>query len=957
MLNSSQRKAVEITEGPLLIIAGPGTGKTYTLVQRAVHLIVDLKVAPESILIATFTEKAAKELLTRLSNEFAENNVNVDVNEMYVGTFHSLCLRILKDNLEYTDIKKNYRVLDQFDQQYLIMQHIKEFKAIEGYGNVIAATKAWSAAGKICSLVNNLVEELVDAQAMRSDDDENIVTAAKITEKYSAILRENNSLDFSSLQVNAYKLLKETPQILHAYQEKLQYLMIDEYQDTNYIQEQLVFMLAGERKNICVVGDDDQGLYRFRGATIRNILEFPKHFYGACQKVKLEKNYRSDRDIISFYNNWMKTTEGRGWSFSWKEYRFDKNIVPARKKAFKSPAVVKITAKQDFEGWKEKILAFIEELKATGKIKDYNQIAFLFNSVKSDTAQELAFYLERNGINVYSPRSDMFFGRREIILLIGALQLCFPKFVQSLEEDEISVLSTETDAYGELKGYYKYCQERVEKLKEEQGMDEFFSFLAQKGQMHLNLDEPTDYAFSGLMYQLIALSPFREYLDADMNSGVVDLRPARNIAIFSSVLSKFEYLHNVSVFSPEKIDMHIEKFFMLYLRLLLDNGINEYEDDSEYAPSGCVSFLTIHQSKGMEFPIVFIGSLWGSPYYPANSLLSAISAKYFHRKLFEPAEDIKYFDFWRLYYTAFSRAQDLLVLTYNENYRVPSKFFCSLCEKVPSADSEEFDINDFDFKEVKDVNIKERYSFTSHIAVYDTCSLQYKFFKELNFTQVRYGATLFGMLIHETIEDIHRAALKHEESSITNENIETWLLANYASLSKREHQYLGQPQINTALEQVIRYAENQRGKWNLIQEAEVEVNLVNPDYIIDGTIDLIRGDNDTVDIIDFKSEKKPDIEQDKKRVNRYKKQLELYAHLVEKKTGKKISKMHLYFTGENDGVPTISFEYNNKAVAKTVKSFDKTVHKIMNKDFTAKTRDKKTCQNCDFRYYCKKEKG
>ena len=173
--NEAQRSAISTTDGPLLIIAGPGTGKTYTLVKRIVYLITERDVLPEEIMIATFTEKAAKELITRITNELYAIGVSVNLNEMYIGTFHSICLRILKDHLEYTRIKKNYRMLDNFDQQYMVFQKINRFRNLP-YFDVIFDKKqgAWRQAGEIVKYVNNLAEELADIDEMQGDADEHM---------------------------------------------------------------------------------------------------------------------------------------------------------------------------------------------------------------------------------------------------------------------------------------------------------------------------------------------------------------------------------------------------------------------------------------------------------------------------------------------------------------------------------------------------------------------------------------------------------------------------------------------------------------------------------------------------------------------------------------------------------------------------------------------------------------
>ncbi|MFL0246000.1 ATP-dependent DNA helicase [Candidatus Clostridium stratigraminis] len=947
--NENQRLAIETSDGPVLITAGPGTGKTYTLVQRAIYLIQERGVMPEHIMMATFTEKAAKELITRITNELDARGIQVNINEMYIGTFHSLCLRIIKENLEYTRLKKNYRTLDAFDQSYTVFQNIKRFNSIDGIDLVLSNGGAWRNAGEICGLVNNLSEEMIEPSDLKADPDKQISALGSILETYKSVLVENNLLDFSAIQVEAYWLLINNPSVLSDMQSKIRYIMVDEYQDTNFIQEQIVFLLGNHYQNICVVGDDDQGLYRFRGATIRNILEFPSKFAkGVCKVIPLDVNYRSNSDIVDFYNTWMSTTDGARFRFRWRGFRFDKTIKPHVKSNLKSPAVVKLSSVEDVEEWYEKILGFITELKHSGKLADYNQLAFLFNSVKHERVVGLANFLEKNGIQVYSPRSDMFFQREEIKLLIGCLMLMFPTYVQGLEQGKYDFIRPEHY------NYFRSCIVGANEYLVRPESADFRNWIRHRGKIHTNLKGTTDYSYSGLIYQMFEFAPFSEIIDTDMTAGVVDVRPARNIALFTQVVGKFEYLHRIDVLSEKHINNNTEWFFNLYLKLLFDGGISEYEDDAEYAPSGCVSFMTIHQSKGMEFPIVFVDSLSNIPRKSYKDLLKTVEEKYFKRPAFEPHDDTKFFDFWRLYYTAFSRAQDLLILTCNEDKRTPSMYFSEIYGDLPNIDSQEFDLSEFNFKVVKDVNLKDAFSFTSHISVYETCSIQYKLFKELGFAPVRVSAMLFGMLVHQTIEDVHRAALRSEEHLITPDNITVWFDSNYTSLTKSERTYLAEPQRNAALKQVLRYAERQATHWNTIKEAEVNVSLVKPDYIIEGTIDLIKGEGDTVELVDFKSEKKPDMIKDVERLEHYRRQLQVYAHLVEKRTGQKVSKMHLYYTGEETGVPTITYPYQKSSVDATIAAFDDTVHKILRKEYKQKAASLKTCNECDFRFYCGK---
>lgn len=947
--NEAQKEAINTVEGPVLITAGPGTGKTFTLVKRAVYLIQECNIQPEQIMMATFTEKAAKELITRITNELAERNISVNINEMYIGTFHSLCLRIIKENLEYTRLKRNYRLLDTFDQKYLVFRNFYKFKNVEGINELLSTGGTWKRSDEICNYINHLSEEMVDVEALQLDNNPEIKTLGKILAVYQELLEEGNLIDFSTIQTECYRLLIGNKQILEELQDKLQFLMIDEYQDTNYIQEQIVFLLGEKHHNICVVGDDDQGLYRFRGATIRNILEFPHKFKNAeCKIIPLVVNYRSNSDIVDFYNKWMMTTSGHKFKFFWDNYRYEKIIEPHSKSNIQSSAVVKLFSKDDEDEWHEKVLDFIMQLKESGKLTDYNQLAFLFSSVKHPRVTSLANFLEKNGINVYSPRSDMFFKRDEIKLSLGCLMLMFPKYVMKLEKQEFDFLQTEHYQY------YKECIVAANKYVTKPENRELLQFIRKHGKAHAGLTGTTDYSYSGLLYKMFMYKPFSDILDIDMGVGVVDIRPTRNLALFTQIIGKFEYLHKVDVFNGSYIDKNTELLFNLYLKLLYDGGISEYEDEAEYAPSGCVSFLTIHQSKGMEFPIVLVDSLGNIPRKAYKDLMTEVEEKYFHRPAFEPYDQIKYFDFWRLYYTAFSRAQNLLVLTCDENKRTPSQYFKDLYDEISSVNSKEFQLSEFDFESVKKVNLKNSFSFTSHITVYETCALQYKFYKELEFMPVRQSAMIFGTLVHETIEDVHRAAIRGEVDKITNDNIASWFESNYHSLVKSEHTYLAEPQRNAALKQVERYAERMNGKWSSIQQAEVDVSLVKEDYIIEGKIDLVKGDNGTVEIVDFKSEQKPDMVKMRDRLEHYRRQLQIYAYLIEQRTGQKVSKMHLYYTAEENGNPMITYPYTKTAIEGSVAAFDDTVHKILKKDFNYRCDDIKTCKNCDFRYYCNK---
>ena len=949
-LNAEQQRIAQHIDGPVLVIAGPGSGKTKTLVDRIVNL-VKKGIAPEAIMVGTFTEKAAKELITRISNKLLEDGIRVNLNEMYVGTLHSIFLRFLEENREYTRLKRSYRLFDQFEQIFMIFQHIREFMAVEEINDLIGDHRVslWIKAQSIAEKVNVVSEEILNVEELEKSRHAPVRALAKCYNIYRRILEEENALDFSTIQLEAYQLLTSHPEVLQKIQDKIQYFMVDEYQDTNTIQERILLMLASRNNNICVVGDDDQGLYRFRGATIRNILEFDKNFkLGECAKYFLETNYRSHPDIIAFYNKWMQDQQ---WTVDEVTFRFEKEIVPRDDVFPDTPAVLRLSKKDDEEAYHAEVLRFIRYLKKEHIISDYNQIAFLYRSVKSDKARALADYLEENGIRVFSPRSDMFFVREEIKLILGCLVTIFPQVEELFEE--------ETRTRELCMSWGEFFIDALQKDKAKNA--DLIRWVLAKQKAHEPLTSSTNYAFTSLVYQMFQFPLFAQYLQVDLHAVKTDLRAAYNIGTLTNLVSKFEYLNNITVFTPKNVEKVLKNFFKYYLSFLEQGGLGEFEDFDETLPSGCVSFMTIHQSKGLEFPITIVGSMNAVPRKDYADLDVILQNEYYHKPVYEPIELTKYFDFARLYYTAFSRAQNLLLLTGCETTsgrRTPSSYFEPYWKSLPKWNDKSVDLHKVDLASVKPVSIKHEYAFTSHILLYENCPRQYEFYKELQFVEERQGSTMGGSLLHETIEDIHKAVLRGEPETLTNENIELWFNTNYQLLVKQLHSYLAEGQRKAILRQVLNYRDQNAAQWHRIKEAEVEVSLVKEDYILKGKIDLIEGENGTVELVDFKSGEKPDVntsDEYKRRIlNQYRRQLEVYAYLIEQRYGHKVSAMHLYYPKEENGNPRITYRYNRGNVENTIESFEEVVHKIEQKDYSMEgvRRNEKHCSDCDLRFFC-----
>ena len=315
----------------------------------------------------------------------------------------------------------------------------------------------------------------------------------------------------------------------------------------------------------------------------------------------------------------------------------------------------------------KKALEQIKQLLNSKKIKDLNQIAFLFRSVKSDSVKELADFLEKNGIPVYSPRSNMFFERNEIKLFIGAMIMLCPQYLQLVLRGE---------ANKSVNGYYAECIKFAKSYLSKGESKEMFEWMKHRIYDHQTLQENFNYAFSGLAYQFLEYYPFNVLLDVDLEKGVHDTRTTRNVGLFIKLLVKFEFLNGISVLTKGNFEKYSKRLFDQYIRFLIDGGITEYEDESEYAPSGCVSFLTIHQSKGLEFPVVFVGSQSSVPRKQYNKDIEEIIDNFSDRGSFEELEMMKMYDFWRLYYVAFSRAQSLLIMLCDASKQnEPSKYF------------------------------------------------------------------------------------------------------------------------------------------------------------------------------------------------------------------------------------------------------------------------------------------
>ncbi|MCK4695257.1 MAG: UvrD-helicase domain-containing protein, partial [Candidatus Cloacimonetes bacterium] len=312
-LNPDQQKVVLTTQGPVLVLAGAGSGKTRSVIYRTAYLITKLKINPWNILVVTFTNKAARELKNRL-----ENALGISTHSLWVGTFHSVCTRILRYENQYLPFNSNFSIFDSDDQKAV-------FKKI--YKRINIDIKEFPSA-KIRHIISRQKSSLILPKDFFGFNERNFYseTVFKIYEYYQNFLIKNNALDFDDLLLYTAILLHDNEDIRKKYEQKFKYVMIDEYQDTNYAQFKIVNLIAKNHQNLCVVGDDDQAIYSWRGADIRNILNFERD-YKKVIKIKLERNYRSPQSILDLANDIIKFNKKRHAKKLWTKISSDEKPI------------------------------------------------------------------------------------------------------------------------------------------------------------------------------------------------------------------------------------------------------------------------------------------------------------------------------------------------------------------------------------------------------------------------------------------------------------------------------------------------------------------------------------------------------------------------------------------------------------------------------------------------------
>jgi DNA helicase-2/ATP-dependent DNA helicase PcrA len=627
-LNSAQVKAVQITSGPLLILAGAGSGKTKTLTHRIAYLIANENISPSEILAVTFTNKAAKEMRERLGFLLGQNSANRGFMP-WMGTFHGICVRILRIDGEIIGIPKNFVIYDEDDRRGLVKQAMKRLSIGDN------EIKSRSVSTAISNAKNEMTDPDQYAAAAQAPYQKNIT---KIYKKYEELRKTAGALDFDDLLLEVVRLLRDNPLVREKWQKKFKHILIDEYQDTNAAQYNIIKLLVNDDRNICVVGDDWQSIYSWRGADFTNILNFERDFSGTVV-IKLEQNYRSTGNILDAASNVIA-----------------KNVKRTDKKLWTKagPGVpVQVHGLYD-EAEEANLVAERISSHVTIGARKYGDFAVLYRTNAQSYTLERAFLRFRVPYQIIG--GVRFYDRKEIKDIIAYLRLIYQPH-DRMSFSRIANIPVRSVGAMSLEKFLQWQSESgMDIITALENVDQTSTIttkaksslltLGQKlRRLQLDMDTATP---NELIEKLITSINYREYI-AD-GSPAAEEREANVGALLSdaqSFVSLPDFLEEVALMSSADTDSHGQK----------------------------VTLMTLHAAKGLEFPVVFIVGV-------EEGILP-------HARVYEAGPD-ELEEERRLAYVGMTRAREELHLTYagsrmqfgQRGYNPMSRFIADMGDQV-----------------------------------------------------------------------------------------------------------------------------------------------------------------------------------------------------------------------------------------------------------------------------------
>ena len=603
-LNERQKEAVLATEGPVLVLAGAGSGKTTVLVNRIAYMISEKHIRPWNILAITFTNKAAREMKDRIERLLGDT-----AKDMWIGTFHSVCVRILRSCIDLLGYNRDFVIYDTADTKTVMKECLRELDIDEKSFPV----------RNVLSIISNAKNDLMDAATFENvyKSDYRMSIIAKIYYRYQTKLRKNNAVDFDDIILNTVKILSENPDVLSKYQDKFQYILVDEYQDTNNSQYLLINLLAQANRNLCVVGDDDQSIYKFRGANIGNILNFEDD-YSDVQKITLDQNYRSTQNILDAANSVISNNKGRMGKSLWTSNGDgNKVFVYTGTNEYDEARYIARQIKKHFdEQGSFSDCAILYRTNAQSRVIEE---MLMRESVPYKVLSGLRFY-DRKEIKdiiaylrvVYNPNDDVSLARiiNEPKRKIGNATLEKARNIAREKETSLYDVISHADDYPEFKTAIKKLLSFSEIIQ---------SLIKLK-------DTVTIEDLTGRILNDTGYMPALVMEDTTESKTRIE-----NLGEFISVITEFE--------KNEETGNTLGEFLE---NISLVSDIDGYDENEDSAV-----LMTIHSAKGLEFPIVFLSGLEEGLFPGMRSM--------------ESDDDIE--EERRLCYVAITRAKEQLYIT------------------------------------------------------------------------------------------------------------------------------------------------------------------------------------------------------------------------------------------------------------------------------------------------------
>ncbi|MGE9212717.1 MULTISPECIES: DNA helicase PcrA [Exiguobacterium] len=563
-MNPPQAEAVKYTDGPLLIMAGAGSGKTRVLTHRVAYLMASKQIAPWNILAITFTNKAAREMKDRIARL-----VGGVADDIWISTFHSMCVRILRRDIDRIRYDRNFSILDSSDQLTAIKQVLKELNLDP------KKYEPRTLLGMISNHKNELRTPQDAAGLVGNNPYEKVIS--DVYTAYEKKLKQNNVLDFDDLIMKAIQLFQEAPDVLAFYQKKFQYIHVDEYQDTNRAQYTLVKLLAQAHENLCVVGDSDQSIYRWRGADIANILTFEKD-YPSAHVILLEQNYRSTKRILEAANGVIQNNSSRKDKKLWTE-----NVEGEK-------LLLHVASDDRDEAFF--IINQMKELRQEGV--DYGEMAVLYRT--NAQSRGLEEMLLKSNIPYKMVGGTKFYERKEIKDILAYLRLIANpdediSFVRVVNEPKRGIGAATVDKLGDFAGMQGVSlMEAIRDIELSGIAPRTATKLAEFRQLMVDLRQMADYlSISELIEEVLKKSGYEEMLKIEKTLEAESR--LENLQEFLSVAQNFE----------KESDEQTLVAFLTDLTLVSDLDSLEEVDELHQ-----VTLMTLHSAKGLEFPVVFL---------------------------------------------------------------------------------------------------------------------------------------------------------------------------------------------------------------------------------------------------------------------------------------------------------------------------------------------------------------